>query len=333
MEARRISIEQLAIREDSCTSPYIRRLLQKNVEKHEKPNHKFKILILDDDIMMLKILKKIFSDKGYEVVLCSNPFEVIGIIKENKVDLAILDLILPQSNGYEVTELIRKTEPDLPIIILSGSTITESKIKALKVGADDYITKPFEEKELIARVERTLIRHRNFKSLTIEDGLTGAYTKTYLWKKLKEVKRNHSRNEKVFSIAFIDMDSFKTINDTYGHLVGDEALKCFACTLKSTLRFTDYVFRFGGDEFVILFPETSEEEAYNALERFRNSNSYNICIENNLKVVFPESFSAGVTEVKDVNDSIEDILERADKALYQAKAEGKGRTVIYHNCK
>ncbi|SKC49364.1 diguanylate cyclase [Maledivibacter halophilus] len=297
--------------------------------KYSNLVHKGNILVVDDDVMVLDLLEKIFSKRGYDIILCSNPFHVIKIIKENRIDLAILDLVLPETDGCDVIELIRKIDSRLPIIILSGSTDTENKIRAFRIGADDYIAKPFEEKELVARVERTITRHMNFKISSIEDGLTGAYVKSYFWRKMKEINKTYRRNQKIFSLAFIDMDCFKNINDTYGHLIGDEVLKCFVWTLRSSLRFTDYVFRFGGDEFVILFPETNEEQAYNILERFRNSIDYDKCMKSNAGIVCEGAFSAGITEVKNVYDKIEDIIKRADIALYKAKMQGKNKTCIY----
>ncbi|WIV12348.1 diguanylate cyclase [Proteiniborus sp. MB09-C3] len=288
-----------------------------------------RILIVDDDVVTLNILKEIFRKRGYNVILCSNSFEVIKKIKENKIDIAIIDLILPEMDGFEIIESIRKTEPELPVIMLSGSSNTENKIRALGIGADDYITKPFVEKELIARVERALARALSFKAISIEDGLTAAYTKCYFWRKIKEIKGAYQRNKKTFSVAFVDMDDFKNINDTHGHLMGDEALKCFVYALKSSLRFTDYVFRFGGDEFVILFPETNEKNAYYVLERFRDNISYEKCMKSNTGIVFEGAFSAGITEVKNVDDEIEDIIKRADMALYEAKTQGKNKTCIY----
>ncbi|SDY73606.1 diguanylate cyclase (GGDEF) domain-containing protein [Proteiniborus ethanoligenes] len=332
MEAIKIPIEQLTMKRNKQLSALTKDHLQGNAGEQDKLSYKGRILILDDDVMMLNILERLLTERGHEVILSSNPFEVISIIKENKIDLAILDLILPKSNGYEITALIRKTEPELPIIMLSGSAITESKIKALKIGADDYITKPFEENELIARVERTLTRYISLKALSVEDGLTGAYTKTYLWRKLKEIKNAYTRNGKIFSVAFVDIDCFKEINDTYGHLAGDEALKCFVSTLKSSLRATDYVFRFGGDEFIVLFPETTKENAHKVLERFRDNESYIQCIKSKTGVLIGCSFSAGITEIKGVSDTVEKIIERADEALYQAKAQGKNRVIIYDSC-
>ncbi|MFA5523233.1 MAG: diguanylate cyclase [Tissierellales bacterium] len=287
------------------------------------------ILVVDDDPILLDLLEKILFQRGYDVILCSKTLNLIKTIKDNKIDLAIIDLVMPQIDGYEIIELIRKTEPEMPIIILSGKTNTENKTRALGIGADDYITKPFQEEELIARVERALTRALNFKEKSIEDGLTGAYTKAFLWKKIEEYKSLFNRSKKAFSVAFLDLDSFKDINDNYGHLIGDEVLKCFVSTLKTSLRVTDYVFRFGGDEFIILFPETEEKEAYNVLERFRSCISYNRCLEVNTGIICLSSFSAGITEIENCDDEIEDIINRADKALYNAKAQGKNRSYLY----
>lgn len=287
-----------------------------------------KILIIDDDIIILHILQKIFAKRGYDVILCSNPFEVMEIIKKNKINLIVIDIMLPGMDGFELTKLIRKTESDIPIIALSARGITEYKIEALEAGVDDYITKPFEENELVARTERAITRHLHYKAGSIIDGLTGVYTKSYFWKRAKEIKKTYSKNGKAFSFAFIDMDRFKDINDTYGHLIGDEVLKCFAYSFKAALRSTDQLFRFGGDEFIALFPETDEISAYNMIERFRKSDNYKDCFKSETNMDVAISFSAGISSIRGIDDNTEEILDRADKSLYKAKAQGGNSTFI-----
>lgn len=287
------------------------------------------ILVIDDDILLLKLIGKSMKEQGYNVILCSDPFEAIDILKERKISLVILDMILPNIDGFQMTKIIRKSNPIPPIIIISERDDLKTKINALKVGADDYITKPIKKGEFYARIDRTLDRVLNYNVLSIEDGLTGAYTKDYFWERANEKRALYSRNNVVFSIAFIDMDNFKSINDIYGHLIGDQVLKCFIKALNMTLRNTDLVFRFGGDEFIIIFPETTEEKAKRVLERFKNKKNCNGCNDTECISLSKTYFSAGITEIKGKDDTVEELIKRADIALYEAKVNGGDAITIY----
>lgn len=312
-------------------------LLEDNIKDKGRPSsikdyfvkHKKTILVIDDDILMLKAIEESMKKRRYDVITCSNSFEAIKIIKKKEISLVVLDMVLPGIDGFEMTKLIRKIQSTLPIIIISAKTDIKTKIDVLKIGADDYITKPFKEEEFFARIDRALDRIVNFNFLSIEDRLTGTYTKEYFWKRIREAKDLYNRNGKTFSVGFIDIDNFKNINDNYGHLVGDQKLKCFARTLKNSLRSTDQVFRFGGDEFIIIFPETNEKNAHLVLERFKNKEICFKCNEIRCNALIENRFSAGVTEVKDINDNVENIIKRADKALYKAKSYGGNKICIH----
>lgn len=186
------------------------------------------ILIIDDDVELLELLERVLREYGYEILITSEPEEGLRILEEKKVDLVLLDVILPNTDGFSLFEKIREFDFQEPIIFLSGKTNVDDKVKGLELGADDYITKPFDMKELKARIERVLEKHNNYKNRIIKDQLTDAYTKNYFHERAQEEKERFSRGDKRFSIAFLDLDDFKGINDTYGHLVGDEVLKEFA---------------------------------------------------------------------------------------------------------
>lgn len=287
------------------------------------------ILVIDDDVLLLKLIEKSMKARGYNVIVCAEPFHAIEILKERKISLVVLDIILPNTDGFQITKMIREKDPLLPIIIISEKDDLETKIKLLKIGADDYITKPIKKEEFYARIDRTLDRAINYSALAIEDGLTGVYTKEHFWDRASEKKALYDRNKKAFSIAFIDIDSFKRVNDNLGHLLGDQILKCFSQGLRETLRSTDLIFRFGGDEFIIVFPETGEIEAKLVMERFKREKNCKKCHKNGCITLSKLNFSAGITEIKDENDTIEKMIERADKALYKAKVMGGNKVLIY----
>ena len=297
-----------------------------------------KILIIDDDVLLLKLIEKSMEERGYNAILCSNPFEAIKYLNEGDISLVILDMILPDIDGLKMTKAIRKVDPFIPIIIISVKNDLETKINTLKMGADDYITKPFNMEEFHARIDRALNRSTNYNILSIEDRLTGVYTKEHFWDRASEKKALYNRNRKPFSIAFIDIDNFKVINDNLGHLTGDRTLRCFAKVLKNALRNTDLIFRFGGDEFIIIFPETREVEAKLVLERFKKTKSCSKCDnQQQCTTIDNVKFSAGITEINGEEDTIEDMLERADRALYDSKDSGGNGVSIYkgeicHGC-
>ena len=287
------------------------------------------ILIIDDDVLLLEMLERVLREYGYEILITSEAEEGLKILEEEKIDLILLDVILPKTNGFTLFKKIREFDFNEPIIFLSGRNDVDDKVKGLELGADDYITKPFEMKELKARVERVLEKHNNFKNRIIKDQLTDAYTKNYFHERAEEEKERFSRGDKRFSIAFLDLDDFKEINDNYGHLVGDEVLKSFAHFLYDNLRKIDQVYRFGGDEFLVLFPETTAKEAYHVLLRlkdnFNNDDFKSVKLEEDIRI----NFSSGIAEIKNTDTKIEDLLDKADQALYDVKQEDKGTVKIY----
>ena len=285
------------------------------------------ILIIDDDVELLELLERVLREYGYEILITSEPEEGLRILERNKVDLILLDVILPNIDGFLLFEKIREFDFQEPIIFLSGKTNVDDKVKGLELGADDYITKPFDMKELRARIERVLEKHNNYKNRIIKDQLTDAYTKSYFHERAQEEKERFNRGDKRFSIAFLDLDDFKDINDTYGHLVGDEVLKGFAQFLYQNLRKIDQVYRFGGDEFLVLFPETNAQEAHYVLQRLKekfDSNFTNLNLEQEIEV----DFSSGIAAIQERSEDIEDLLRKADQALYDVKQSGKGTVKI-----
>lgn len=237
--------------------------------------------------------------------------------------------MMPKIDGFEVFNEIQKEKLDIPIIFLTGKTFIEDKITALNSGADDYITKPFKIEEVLARVNRALERNSHYRI----DELTGAYTKKYFKKRIKEAQNKLLRYGEIFSIAFIDIDYFKDINDTYGHIMGDIVLKKISNIMKCTIRSKDELFRFGGDEFVIIFPKATDNQVYNILERIRKEIQSNVIYCNKTNKPINISFSAGIGTIKDENQTIVELIEVTDKYLYMAKQQGRNKITYQENAK
>ncbi|WP_054869961.1 response regulator [Caloranaerobacter sp. TR13] len=285
------------------------------------------ILIVDDDVSLLNLLDKSFRKEGYNVIITSNPAEAIPLIKEEKIDLIILDVFMPDKSGFEVFAEIKDINKNIPVIFLSQNDVTKDKVEVFKLGADDYIVKPFEIEELLARTERILKRIKQYKENVIIDELTGVYTKKYFNERIKEYLDNYIRYKKKFSVAFLDIDKFKYVNDTYGHLAGDYILKSFSKLLKENVRAVDQIFRFGGDEFVVTLTDVAGEEAFNIMERFRKVIEEHKFVSEYFEGSIKITCSIGITTVANETQSIDELLNIADKALYKAKEKGRNKTI------
>lgn len=291
-------------------------------EKVLSENIKGQILIVDDDVVLLDLLEKMFRKEGYKVYVTSRPNEVLLILKEKAIDLIVLDVMMPEKTGFQLFEEIRQESIDIPIMFLTGKDVKEEKIRAYRLGADDYIVKPVDVDEVMARVEKNLRKSNPY----MYDNLTGAYTKKYFIHRYRQENSRYLRNKNKFSLAFMDLDRFKDINDNYGHLFGDYILKTFVKELKEGLREIDEVYRFGGDEFLVFFPETNGQKAFEALERVRSIlGKKTFGNEQGVKI----SFSAGIATINSEEETMEELLKKADEALYMAKNTGRSKTLIF----
>ncbi|HYE82483.1 MAG TPA: response regulator [Clostridia bacterium] len=289
-----------------------------------------KILLIDDDITILKLLENAFVLEGYQVYICDDSESVMDTIAVTRPDIIILDIIMPKLNGYEIMEKI-KSRPeysDIHVIFLSAKGEVNDKINGLKSGADDYITKPFVIGEITTKVEMIMRRSNNYKEKLLKDSLTDAYSRYFFNLRIAEELERYKRNGSIFSIAFIDMDHYKYINDHYGHQTGDYVLKELVDYIVGNIRECDSIFRYGGEEFIILMPDTTEEKAYIGINRLRSGfSSEPIFIGGSTLNV---TFSAGIKQVCDKNESIDEIINDADKAMYYAKKCGRNRVVVYN---
>jgi len=315
------------------------------IESNDK-NEKNIILIVDDIPENVQILGSILKNQGYSFAFAESGQETFEILKKIIPDLILLDIMLPDIDGFEICEAIKENEQtkDIPIIFLSAKTQMEDKVKAFSLGAVDYITKPYEALEVIARVQ-THIRMKKYQDMIIRyneqlmtlnqelekekkkleiisvtDYLTGLYNRRYIFKRISEEIERFHRYGDVFSIIIFDLDHFKDINDHYGHIVGDEVLKKFADTIQAQLRITDMAGRYGGEEFILLLPKTELEQAYSlGLRISREIKKISWKYEGLLLTV-----SGGTAEINN-SDNESSLLNRADENLYTAKNNGRDR--------
>ena len=289
-----------------------------------------KILIIDDSEDIRLLLQARLS--GEPIVLYGADSGTSGLRLAGEVtpDLILLDLELPDIDGLEVCRRLKANTrtQSIPIVFISGTTDTARKIEGLEMGAADYITKPFDAAELRARIRVSLRTKYLFDLLARKamiDGLTGLWNRTYLETRMNAETSLARRNAQPLACVMIDLDHFKQINDRYGHLYGDEVLRTVAQVMGEASRSEDLVCRYGGEEFVVLAPNTPAPAAVELAERIRVAIAACSWTHHGTRVQITSSL--GVADLQ--HSSANGILEYADAALYQAKQAGRNRVVLY----
>ncbi|MFD2442984.1 diguanylate cyclase [Bacillus sp. CGMCC 1.16607] len=285
------------------------------------------IQVIDDDVSMLILLKDALEENGWMVIANTEPEKAIDQYFELNPDCLIIDVNLPYKNGFQILEAIQmhNKQKFIPKIMISIDQSRDTRLNAYKKGADDFITKPIDIEEFIIRVERQLYRKQIFDQSVLLDELTQVYNRRFLNEVYEKSLKELFRTKNPFTIALLDLDHFKAINDQYGHLMGDMVLMKFAQFLKENIRSSDYVFRYGGEEFVLLFTNCNDSDTIDSLTRLLNRFSEIEFISGT--TTFHVKFSGGVFVVNDPNISMSTALKSADEALYKAKEEGRARVI------
>ncbi len=301
---------------------------------HEKKSTDLNILIVDDDEDIRLTLKEVLSLPGYNVWTASGGFEAITMMKEVDFNIVITDIKMPGVDGVEVTRKFKEANSDTTIIVITGHASIQSALALLEAGAYDYITKPFNIDEVRITVGRAAERYSllsevkekdTYKQLAILDGLTEVYNRRYFNQILPRELERAKRYEDPLSFLMVDIDYFKNFNDTHGHLAGDWALKKVSQAIIGSIRIPDMVFRYGGEEFAVVLPETHKPDAIAVAERIRANVSSVRFLDSKIMPTQQLTVSIGVcTFPVDVQNLLE-IIENADKHLYSAKRLGRDR--------
>lgn len=288
----------------------------------------FKVLVVDDEQGIAEYHKLILESAGMIVQTIQEPAEVLEKVSNFRPDLVLMDMYMPKCTGRDVAKLIRQI-PDfvsLPIIFLSSETDRQKQISAMSVGADGFLTKPIHADELINSVALRAERMRTLRSLMARDSLTGLFNHTTTTQLLENAISAAQREHAPLSFAMIDLDRFKSVNDTYGHPVGDQVILALARVLRQRLRNSDLVGRYGGEEFAVILPGIAQEGTKQIMDQLRADFSHVLFHAGDIS--FSCTFSCGIASVPDFGD-VETLREAADKALYQAKHQGRN-TVVTH---
>jgi len=293
------------------------------------------ILAIDDAPDSLLLLEFDLQAEGYQVLTAEDGQTALALLSSENIDLILLDLYMPGMSGLETLQKI-KSMPEYaekPVIMLSASDDENEIVSALELGANDYITKPYIPKVLLARLKTSLRLWE--KTLTLEnlaktDFLTGLNNKRSFEDLTNKTFKHMSREQQDICVAIFDIDYFKQVNDNYGHDVGDDVLKVFATTLKTTLRDYDVIGRIGGEEFAVCMPNTNLQEGFNVCERFRESlEQLNYVISCGTKLSLTVSIGLSTVDKGEGRYDFVCLMKTADQFLYQAKNNGRNRTETY----
>ena len=300
-----------------------------------------RILVVDDNPDNVEIIATRLRFRGYEIFEASTGIQALSLVREAEPDLILLDVMLPDIDGYEISRRIKGDEalPFIPIILVTARDTTQDKVAGLDAGADDYLTKPVNFAELEARV-RSMLRikrlqdeleekNRELERLSISDGLTGLYNHRHIHGLLQEEFERALRTGERLTVAMFDLDRFKSVNDNYGHQAGDRVLEQFAEILRQTAREIDRIGRYGGEEFMVVLPETGIEDGVVFVERVRREVARRSFLIGNSETL-RMTVSSGVATFP--NHGIHDpetLIRLADEALYAAKATGRNRVVRF----
>lgn len=289
-------------------------------------DEKIKILVVDNDQDMREIVLKCLSDAGYDVYAAATGKEALSRAEEIFPDLIMLDILLPDISGIEVEAELNRNHifANIPVIMVSSLGNLSDKIKDLSAGIDDYIAKPFNREELLLRVSSVLKRRKVYEEISMTDGLTGLYNLNYFNRQLTQLFNVATRYKSVFSLAIMDVDDLKSINDTYGHLVGNNVLQKIALILRENTRNVDIVTRYGGDEFAVLFPATDKAGVERVMERLQKKLNEESVATKEKAVKCPFSVSVGMATYDDSFNSAEQLFEEADSNMYKHKKAKRG---------
>lgn len=291
---------------------------------------KIQILIVDDDLAVRNTMNEYINSAGYESESASCAEEALEMLEKKTYHVVITDIILPVMGGLELTKIIRN-DKDSDVIVMTGYSDDYSYEEAINIGASDFVIKPVRLEELLLRLkrvlkERDLTKERirmmeKLQKLAVTDGLTKLYNSRSFYSQLETEVDRFNRYKHPLALLLLDLDHFKDYNDTYGHLEGDKILVHFSQIIKSCLRANDTAYRYGGEEFTVILPETGGDEARTVAQRIRAAlEAERFSPVNGKKVKI--TISIGVTEYQP-KEELSTFIQRADRAMYRSKQKGR----------
>lgn len=286
------------------------------------------ILIVDDAPTNVQALAHLLKEE-YVVKVATSGVRALELAGQDPIpDLILLDVQMPEMNGYDVLKSLKENSvtAQIPIIFVTGKDTVEDEEYGLELGAMDYITKPIRPSIVKARVKTHITlkqQHNSLLEMATHDQLTGLYNRHYLSDVLDKKVSQIKRHSEPLSVIIVDIDHFKKVNDTFGHLMGDQVLQAVANVMDASARKGDVAARFGGEEFIIVLDNCTAQDALVKAEKLRST----------IAALHPQEISVtasfGVAQLEDDTQRYEDLLKNADTALYVAKEEGRNRVILY----
>ena len=290
--------------------------------QHYEPE-KFRVLVVEDSRVAVTLIQRTLSAHGIDSHAIRDPGALLDVIESYRPDLILMDMYMPRFNGVEATRVLRQMSAytSLPIVYLSGESDVGMQVEALRLGGDQFLIKPFNPVLLAAVVKTKIERFRETQRSTQIDGLTALLNHTAAKSQLKIMAGNMTAH-RALTVVMIDIDLFKSVNDTYGHPVGDQVIRGLAWLLKGRLRASDMIGRYGGEEFLIALPDVSPEKARLVIDSIRKD--FSSLPHAHPKGTLFATFSAGIASYPDF-DTAQSLTEAADNALLEAKRLGRNR--------
>lgn len=289
------------------------------------------VLAIDDCVDVHRLLSARLKGESVELISAFDGADGLERAQATEPSLVLLDLDMPGMDGFEVLRALKEDPKtlDIPVIVLSGIQTPHDKVTAFDLGAVDYVTKPFEMAELRARVRSALRLNRLVKMLAERaqiDGLTGLWNRAYFDKILESEVGRSVRHQRPLSLALLDVDHFKSVNDAFGHPAGDIVLQELARIVRREARASDICCRYGGEEFAIILPDTVPQDAFYLLERIRESIEQTRWAKHPSRAV---TISGGLVGASDRSlQTAAEWVEVADRCLYRSKADGRNRITV-----
>lgn len=301
----------------SLVMSYILDLVQSNEQE------KSRVLIVEDSKVAVAVIERTLTEHGIDTFAIHDPGTLLETLESYRPDLIMMDMHMPRFNGVEATRVLRQIPAygAIPIVYLSGESEISMQIEALRLGGDQFLIKPVNPILLAAIIKAKIERFRETLRSSRVDGLTGLLNHTAAKSRLKDMVEQIS-NHRALTVAMIDIDRFKSINDTYGHPVGDQVIRSLAWLLKGHLRTNDLIGRYGGEEFLVALPGVTLEQAYSVIDRIRSD--FFAMPHTHPQGSLYASFSTGIAAYAE-GDAADKLTEAADNALLLAKRNGRNR--------
>jgi diguanylate cyclase (GGDEF)-like protein len=309
---------------------------RRRVAQSRRTSTPCRIVLIDDDPAIVRLLTKVLGGNDVEVTACATGTAGLDAVEHQPWEICLIDRGLPDFDGIEICRHIKANArfDARQVIMLSGYDSLQARVEALNLGADDYITKPFHPTEVLARVnasrrvvemqQQLVDMARQLEELSGRDDLTGIFNRRHFGTTLDRAFDHSHRYRRPLSVAIIDVDRFKNINDSFGHQAGDAVLAEVAKRFSRSVRSSDCLARYGGEEFVVLLPETQLDDAVSFSEKLRSAVAAAPVIAEGQAV--PVTVSVGAASLAHTEfNSPSEMIAAADQALYRAKRNGRNR--------